>query len=114
MQDKIRIDMETGLMIDAVSPYEFGEDIIETPCLIPFYLPKWDGEKWVEGLTPEEIHALKPAISYEQLVSDLIRVKYTIDKELAINRQRDTKPEEFQEYFDFCEQCKQKAHESII
>ena len=51
---------------------------------------------------------------YDQLVSDLIRVKYTIDQEIAINRQRDTKPEEFQEYFDFCEQCKIKAHEQIL
>lgn len=79
-----------------------------------FYLPKWDGVKWVEALTAEEIQALKPQISYDQLVSDLIRERYTVDQELAINRQRDTKPEEFQEYFDFCEQCKIKAHESII
>lgn len=79
-----------------------------------FYLPKWDGAKWVEALTAEEIKALKPQISYEQLVSDLIRAKFTVDQELAINRQRDTKPEEFKEYFDFCEQCKIKAHGSII
>ena len=79
-----------------------------------FYLPKWDSVKWVESLTPEEIQALRPQISYDQLVSDLIRERYTVDQELAINRQRDTKPEEFQEYFDFCEQCKQKAHEIII
>ena len=79
-----------------------------------FYLPKWDGEKWVEALKTEEIHALKPQINYDQLVSDLIRERYTIDQELAINRQRDTKPEEFQAYFDYCEQCKIKAHESII
>lgn len=78
------------------------------------YLPKWDGSKWVESLTAEEIQALKPAVSYDQLVSDLIRARYTIDQEIAINRQRDTKPEEFQEYFDFCEQCKIKAHEQIL
>lgn len=68
-------------------------------------------------LTSEEVAAMQqqqPQISYEQLVSDLIRERYTVDQEFAINRQRDTKPEEFQEYFDFCEQCKQKAHESII
>ena len=79
-----------------------------------FYLPKWDGAKWVESLTAEEIQALKPAINYDQLVSDLIRAKYTIDQEIAINRQRDTKPEEFQQYFDFCEQCKTQAHEQIL
>lgn len=79
-----------------------------------FYLPKWNGTEWVEALTAEEIQVLKPAISYDQLVSDLIRERYTVDQELAINRQRETKPEEFQEYFNFCEQCKQKAHEIII
>ena len=56
----------------------------------------------------------QPQVSYDQLVSDLIRERYTIDQELAINRQRDTKPEEFQDYFDFCEQCKQQAHETVI
>ena len=70
------------------------------------------------NLTPQEVAAMEamqqPQISYDQVVSDLIREKYTVDQELAINRQRDTKPEEFQEYFDFCEQCKQKAHESTI
>ena len=79
-----------------------------------FYLPKWYGSKWVEALTAEEIQALKPQISYDQLVSDLIRERYTIDQELAINRQRDTKPEEFQEYFDYCENCKIKAHEQVL
>jgi len=24
-----------------------------------FYLPKWDGKQWIEGLTPEEIEAIK-------------------------------------------------------
>ena len=76
------------------------------------------GKRKERELTAEEISQMedieKPQISYDQLVSDLIRTKYTIDQELAINRQRDTKPEEFQAYFDFCEQCKIKAHEIII
>ena len=46
-------------MIDVVSPYEFGEDIIETPCLTPFYKPKWNGEEWVEGATQEYIDSVK-------------------------------------------------------
>ena len=76
------------------------------------------GEITERNLTPEEGAAMEavqqPQINYDQLVSDLIRAKYTIDQEIAINRQRDTKPEEFQEYFDFCEQCKIKAHEQIL
>lgn len=45
-------------------------------------------------------------IPYEQRVVNRIREKYSIDDELAILRQRDTKPEEFAEYFAFVEQIK--------
>lgn len=48
-------------------------------------------------------------MSYEEKVVSLIRAKYSIDEELAIQRQRDTKPEEFQAYFDYCEECKKEA-----
>lgn len=84
------------------------------------YINAKTGEITQRELTAEEIAEMEamqqqqPQISYDQLVSDLILARYTVNQELAINRQRDTKPEEFQEYFDFCEQCKQKAHESII
>lgn len=59
MKDKIKIDLETGLMLDIVHPLEFGDDIIETPCDIPFHLPKWNGAEWVEGATQEYIDSLK-------------------------------------------------------
>lgn len=45
-------------------------------------------------------------IQYEQRVEQLIRERYTVSDELAILRQRDTKPEEFAAYNQFCEQCK--------
>ena len=48
-------------------------------------------------------------IPYEEKVVALIRERYSIDEELAIQRQRDTKPDEFQAYFDYCEECKEKA-----
>ena len=47
--------------------------------------------------------------TYEERVISLIREKYSLDQELAIQRQRDTKPQEFEEYFNYCELCKQKA-----
>lgn len=67
LQDKFRIDLETGLRIDTVSPYEFGEDIIETRCLESLYLPKWsfETEQWVEGATQEYIDSLKQPIVEE-------------------------------------------------
>ena len=47
--------------------------------------------------------------SYEQVVEDLIRLKYTVSGELAILRQQTTKLTEYQEYFNYCEQCKAYA-----
>ena len=45
-------------------------------------------------------------IEYENRIVSLIRKKYNINQELAILRQRDTKPEEFAEYNEYVEQCK--------
>lgn len=43
---------------------------------------------------------------YENKVVALIRQKYNVNQELAILRQRDAKPQEYQEYYDYVEQCK--------
>ena len=43
---------------------------------------------------------------YESEIVRLIRKKYTVDRELAILRQRDEKPEEFAEYNEYAEACK--------
>lgn len=50
---------------------------------------------------------------YENLVESKIRAKYTLSQELAILRQRDTKQSEYQEYFNYCEQCKAKAKNEV-
>ena len=57
-----------------------------------------------EEQTTDEI-----VIPYDERVVSLIRQRYSLDEELAIQRQRDTKPEEFNEYFAYCEVCKQRA-----
>jgi hypothetical protein len=59
-----------------------------------------------EEYTPEETASEEYVPTYEEKVIDLIREKYTIDDEFAILRQRYSKPEEFDRYFNFCEQCK--------
>lgn len=46
-------------------------------------------------------------IPYEQRVVSRIREVYSVDDELAILRQRDTKPEEFAAYNTFVEQIKE-------
>ena len=43
---------------------------------------------------------------YENEVINRIRKKYSINQELAILRQRDTKPTEFADYNAFVEKCK--------
>lgn len=56
-----------------------------------------------------ELAKIKTTIDYPQLVEKKIRTKYSVSAELAILRQRDTKPEEFAEYNAFCELCKAEA-----
>lgn len=65
---------------------------------------------------PELIKAEKAAqkmLVYERHVSRLIREKYSVDKELAIIRQLDSKSEEYREYFNYCEECKAKAKSEL-
>lgn len=65
----------------------------------------------------EELHltALPPytEAQYDATVSALIRARYSLDAELAILRQRDTKPSEFAAYNAFAEQCKARAREQL-
>ena len=59
--------------------------------------------------TTEEIAQIEtPSIPYEQRVVNRIREVYSVDDELAILRQRDTKPEEFAEYNAFVETIKEE------
>lgn len=77
--------------------------------------------KWIEQ-TPQETQELEKhkieyekhkydGLTYEQKVVALIRKKYSIDEELAIQRQRKIKVSEFNEYNSYCEECKSKAKE---
>lgn len=52
-------------------------------------------------------------IDYSTIVSSMIAQEYSIDEELAINRQRDVKADKFNEYFVYCEECKSIAREAL-
>lgn len=43
---------------------------------------------------------------YKKEVRRRIRMRYDIDDELALERQKDKKPEEWAEFNAYCEQCK--------
>ena len=75
-------------------------------------------KKWLNGemveMTEQEIEEMnEPALSfaYEQRIVLRIREKFSVDDELAILRQRDTKPDEFAAYNDFVEGIKREERE---
>ena len=60
----------------------------------------------------EKYNARKQALAneeYENKIVALIRKKYNVNQELAILRQRDAKPQEFAEYNEYVEQCKEQV-----
>lgn len=67
-------------------------------------------------LTEEQIQAelkLAKEQEYENKVVALIRQKYNVNQELAILRQRDTKPEEWNIYNEYVESCKRQVKEEL-
>ena len=76
--------------------------IVDTP-----YQPKKPQEEIYEDIQVYIPYSQKELISkQEDEIVKLIRKRYSINQELAILRQRDTKPLEYQEYYDYVEQCK--------
>ena len=67
-----------------------------------------DFEEVSEDL-PEILDRQYRESQYPILVDSLIKIRYNQSAENAIQRQRDTKPKKFQEYYDYCEECKKKA-----
>lgn len=77
-------------------------------------------EAWDEY---EDINVYIPYTAEEQAEADMkryelkvemkIRERYTISQELAVLRQRDSKPEEYAEYNAYCEECKAQAKKEV-
>lgn len=71
----------------------------------------------VREMTPEEIAQAQTQfeqaekdhwqnVDYGEAINSEIRKKYTESEEFAILRQKDEKPDEYAEYFAYCESCK--------
>lgn len=58
-----------------------------------------------------EMTAQTDADAYNERVNELIRERYSLSEELAVLRQRDTKPDEFRQYYNYAEQCKAYARD---
>ena len=50
---------------------------------------------------------------YDELVNKKIRERYTESQEFAILRQKEEKPEEYEVYYDYCEECKERAKQIL-
>ena len=62
---------------------------------------------------PEPVEQTPDPRTYEQRIVQMIRTRYSLSDELAILRQRDSKPDEFDAYFAFCEECKQTVKQQL-
>ena len=66
----------------------------------------------IDYVKPEPTLEQKLA-KYPILVEEYIREKYSISAELAILRQKDDKPGEFEEYNTYAEACKLRAKKNL-
>lgn len=99
-----------------ISYNEYGDEVIvQVPYAVakevPFKLNKYDVELSRTDTTIT-FKRYSPK-SYEQVVEDLIRLKYTVSGELAILRQKEVKQEEYTAYYVYCEECKSYAKQLI-
>lgn len=52
-------------------------------------------------------------VDYDDAVNAEIRKRYTVSQEFAVLRQREEKPEEYAEYYAYCEECKVRVREDM-
>lgn len=93
-----------------IAYYKDGVEVIRPKSLIfngNTYVPPRDEILLQAGYEIREVEVPMPA--YEDRVVELIRLRYSVNDELAILRQRDAKPQEFDDYNIYCEECKTQA-----
>lgn len=106
-------------MATRIAYYKYGVEVSRPRSLVyngSTYVPPTDELLVEAGYEIREVQIPEPAPyqpTYEERVVELIRLRYDINSELAILRQRDSKPEEFAEYNEYCEECKIQAKEEV-
>lgn len=68
--------------------------------------PAAEGTQTVVGFAYKEVDIVAEEVSREAFIAGLIHTRYSVDDEISILRQKDSKPEEFEAYNDFAEECK--------
>ena len=77
------IDKQTNLFIRDDFEYDKKTEIaLDVDPSQGLYLPKWNGTEWVEGLTQEEIQAIKDsALPTEPTLEERLQVLETMELE---------------------------------
>lgn len=50
-------------------------------------------------------------ISKDKMIANVITTRYSIDEQIALIRQKDAKPDEYQAFYEFAEDVKRKVAE---
>ena len=107
-------------MVTRKAYYKDGVEVLRPTSVVingSTFVPPTDEQLISLGYDIQEVEIYVPEEhipTYEERVVELIRQRYTIDDELAILRQRDSKPNEFAEYKDYCEDCKVQAKQEML
>ena len=96
--DKVKLKNEIVICRDGVQVINPTEEMLLADGWNIYLLPQ------TEPIVP----------SYEERVEQYIRERYGVSDELAILRQRDTKADEFNAYYEYCEECKRIAKEEQL
>lgn len=60
----------------------------------------------MEAIQQEQERQYWQSMPYDEAVNTEIRKRYSVSQEFAILRQQAEKPEEYQTYYAYCEECK--------
>lgn len=115
--EKVQLLLDEGKVVDQIGDtfYEItsASDIGRTLRAIR-ETPAIESREEVEEIaiyvpyTEEEL-IINSERDYKSMIESMIRDRYSLNDELAILRQRDSKPEEFKEYNAYVEECKAAA-----
>ena len=77
----VRIIDENGFFIEDAFVEDITARTIEEPCPEGLYHPKWDDEKWVEGLTQEQIDTIKTSAVQEPSLEERLQALEMLELE---------------------------------
>ena len=70
-----------------------------------------EGTQPIVGYNYKEVDIIAEEVSREAFIAGLIHTRYSVDDEISILRQKDSRPEEFEAYNAFAEECKVRVSE---